>query len=96
MRRCHEGAHNHCWDGAQRVVGRHRLQHHDHTRFRRSIGLLFGVCPLGGTNVILTRTSHLANTGYLVSQHGRPVPKRERQPFREQIGIAIGDVNHDA
>lgn len=64
MRRCYEGAPDHCWDGAQREVGRHRLQHHDHTRFRRSIGLLLGVYAFGGTDFILTGTSHLANTGY--------------------------------
>jgi hypothetical protein len=64
VRRFHEGAHNHRGNGAQRDVDRYRLRHHDHTRFRGSLGLL-GVYDLGGIVFILTRGNHRANTQWL-------------------------------
>jgi hypothetical protein len=83
MRRFHEDAHNHREDRAQREVGRHRLQRHDHTRFRGSLGL-HGVDALVGTDFILTRRIHLANICFLVQQ----LRERERQPLThtEPIG----------
>ena len=59
----HKDAHGHHGEGIQREVGRRRLRHPDHTRFRVSLGL-HDVLALADTNSILTRGIRPGNSNY--------------------------------